>query len=223
MAPKYKVTRARSPEKKEDQFERIIQAGIKLFQKKGSEGLSLRNLADELGMTKNNLYNYISSKRELWFAIRNKFYAQYYEENQKIVEEHEGTTRDLLLKFSKHYVEFARRDYGVFQMMFATSCAPPSDKVGIIEKTYKESHLLDSTTRTFQKAKDTGEIKAKNPAIAALFLSSLLFGATYANLSRNEGNPVLKNLQLSLGDISHEEFHDYVIDVVEKMLALNLF
>ncbi len=222
MAPKYKVTRARSQEKKEDQFERIIQAGIKIFQKKGSEGFSLRNLADELGMTKNNIYNYISSKRELWLAIRNKFYSQFQEENRKIMEEHEGTEIDLLLEFSKHYAEFAKRDYAVFRMMFATSSAPPSDKVGKIEKTYKEFRLLDGTSRSFQKAKNSGEINTKNPAIAALFLYSLLFGATYVNMNRREGNPVLENIQLSVDDISNEEFHEYVFNIVEKLLTLDM-
>ena len=222
MAPKYKVTRARSKEKKDDQFERIIQAGIKLFQKKGSEGFSLRNLADELGMTKNNLYNYVSSKRELWLAIRNKFYSQYYKENRKIVEEHEGTTIDLLLELSKQYAEFAKRDYAVFRMMFATSSAPLSDKVGKIEKAYKEFRLLDGTTRTIQKAKNDGEINPKNPAMAALFLYSLLFGVNYVNMNRREGNPVLENIQLSIDDISNEEFYEYVLNIVEKLLKSDM-
>ncbi|MHA1659205.1 MAG: TetR/AcrR family transcriptional regulator [Promethearchaeota archaeon] len=76
MTPKYKIERARSEEKKAIKFEKILEAGKKLFLEKGSEGFSMRNLANRLGMNKNNLYNYIESKRELWIAIRNKFYNQ---------------------------------------------------------------------------------------------------------------------------------------------------
>ena len=57
MTPKYKVTRARSEEKKKEQFERILEIGKELFTKKGIGGFSMRNLAQKLDMTKNNLYN----------------------------------------------------------------------------------------------------------------------------------------------------------------------
>ena len=98
MNPKLKQTRARSEEKKEEQFERILDAGKKLFLRKGSEGFSMRNLAEMLDMTKNNLYNYIESKRELWIAIRNKFYNQFKEENLEIIKNHKGSKCELILK-----------------------------------------------------------------------------------------------------------------------------
>ena len=85
MNPKIKQTRARSEDKKADQFERILEAGKELFLQKGAQGFSMRNLAEKLGMTKNNLYNYIESKRELWIAIRNRFYNQFKEENLEII------------------------------------------------------------------------------------------------------------------------------------------
>ncbi|MHA2289976.1 MAG: TetR/AcrR family transcriptional regulator [Promethearchaeota archaeon] len=88
MNPKLKQTRARSEDKKADQFERILKTRKKLFLEKGSQGFSMRNLAEMLGMTKNNLYNYIESKRELWIAIRNRFYNHFREENFKILEEY---------------------------------------------------------------------------------------------------------------------------------------
>jgi AcrR family transcriptional regulator len=72
MTPRYKPIRARSEEKKNIQFEKILDAGKELFIEKGESGFSMRNLAEMLNMTKNNLYHYIESKRELWIAIRNK-------------------------------------------------------------------------------------------------------------------------------------------------------
>ena len=98
MSPKLKQTRARSEEKKADQFERILEAGKKLFLEKGAEGFSMRNLAEMLGMTKNNLYNYVESKRELWIAIRNRFYEQFKQENIKILKSHNGSNIELLMK-----------------------------------------------------------------------------------------------------------------------------
>ncbi|MHA1197469.1 MAG: TetR/AcrR family transcriptional regulator, partial [Promethearchaeota archaeon] len=93
MSPKYKVTRARSEEKKKEQFERILEIGKELFTKKGIDGFSMRNLAQKLDMTKNNLYNYVESKRELWIAIRNKFYKQFKEENIEIIKSYNNEPR----------------------------------------------------------------------------------------------------------------------------------
>jgi len=65
MSPRLKQIRARSEDENALQFERILEAGKDLFLKKGSEGFSMRNLAEMLDMTKNNLYNYVERKREL--------------------------------------------------------------------------------------------------------------------------------------------------------------
>jgi len=53
----------------------------------------MRNLAQKLDMTKNNLYNYVESKRELWIAIRNKFYKQFKEENIEIIKSYNNEPR----------------------------------------------------------------------------------------------------------------------------------
>ncbi len=83
-----KQIRARSKDKKAKQFEKILEEGKILFLQKGTEGFKMRNLADNLKMSKNNLYNYVVSKRELWIAIRNRFYYQFREENREIIKNH---------------------------------------------------------------------------------------------------------------------------------------
>ncbi len=222
MSPKYKVTRARSEEKKEDQFERIIEAGKTLFLKKGVDGFSMRNLADNLGMTKNNLYNYVSSKRELWIAIRNKFYSQFKQENLEIIRNHQGTNKELMLKLFDHFNTFAKRDNGVFSMMFVWSNAPPSKNIGKIEETYKEFRLLDGTTKILRKSVENGEFSVKNPPLASILIYSILFGTTYVDINRKEGNPLLENIQFAIDDISSEEFHAYVVNILEKLLTMDL-
>ena len=227
MTPKYKKERARSEEKKAIQFERILEAGKKLFLEKGSEGFSMRNLADILGMNKNNLYNYVESKRELWIAIRNKFYNQIKEENVKIVKNHEGTVSDLLIKLFKHFLEFAESDYGKFKMMFNFIETPPSNKIGAIEKEYREFRLLDGTTKLLQEAIDKGEIKTKNSSLLSLFIFSLIMGVAYIEMHRTVdfvGTPVhiWETIQLSTLDVSSEEFQNYTLKVIEYLLKYDI-
>lgn len=188
MAPKLKQTRARSEDKKEEQFERILEAGKKLFLEKGTQGFSMRNLAEMLGMTKNNLYNYIESKRELWIAIRNRFYNQFKEENLEIVKNHEGSTCELLLKLYEHFLDFAEEDYDKFKMMFNVIEAPHSENPipGPIEKAYKEYRLLDGTTKLIKKAIRDGEIELEEDKapFLSMFTYSILMGISYIEMNR---------------------------------------
>ena len=226
MTPKLKQTRARSEEKKEAQFERILEAGKELFLEKGSEGFSMRNLAEMLGMSKNNLYNYIESKRELWIAIRNKFYNQFKEENLDIRRNHEGSKCDLILKFYEHFLDFADRDYDKFKMMFNVIEAPPSKKIGSIEKKYREYRLLDGTTKLIQEAIDEGEIKKDIAPLLSLITYSLVMGVAYIQMNRTtkHGPPsmVWETLQLSEVDVSFDLFKKSTIKILEGILKNNV-
>ncbi len=222
MSPKLKQTRARSEEKKEEQFDRILETGKELFLKRGAKGFSMRNLAEMLGMTKNNLYNYIESKRELWIAIRNRFYKQFKDENIKILKSHNGSNIELLMEICRHFIEFAERDFGVFIMMHALTNAPTSEKVGKFEKKYREFRLLDGTTSLINKTMEKNEIQKGNPAIVALFLYSLLFGAVYIDMNRREKIPILENIQLSIADVSSQDFQEYVLKIIDKLLKEDL-
>lgn len=225
MNPKLKQTRARSEEKKADQFEKILDAGKDLFLKKGTEGFSMRNLAEMLGMTKNNLYNYVESKRELWIAIRNKFYNQFKEENLDIIQNHKGSKCDLILKLYEHFLDFADRDYDKYKMMFNVIEAPPSSKIGPIEEKYREYRLLDGTTKLIQEAINEGEIKKGTAPLLSLLTYSIVMGVAYIQMNRTKehGPPsrVWETLQLSQVDVSFDQFKEQTLNVLEHVLKNN--
>ena len=227
LTPKLKQTRARSDDKKADQFERILEAGKELFLEKGTSGFSMRNLAEMLGMTKNNLYNYVTSKRELWVAIRNKFYNQFREENLEIVKKHKGPTFELIIKLYEHFLDFAARDYDKFRMMFNIVDAPHSNKIGPIESKYREYRLLDGTTRLIQQSVDKGEINGGNSALLSLFTFSLVMGVSYIEMARAKNkwgapSPVWETFQLSQVDITSETVKECTLKVIEEILKKGL-
>jgi len=225
LNPKLKQTRARSEEKKEEQFERILESGKELFLKKGSEGFSMRNLAEMLDMTKNNLYNYIESKRELWIAIRNKFYNQFKEENLEIIKNHKGSKCELILKLYEHFLDFANRDYDKYKMMFNVIEAPPSNKVGPIEAKYREYRLLDGTTKLIQEAINEGEIKDKAAPLLSLLTYSIVMGVAYIQMNRTKEhgppNRVWETIQLSQMDVSFDLFKQHTLNVLRYILTEN--
>jgi len=219
-----KKTRSRSPEKKAKQFERILEEGKQFFQEHGQYGFTLTGLARKLGMNKMNLYNYIESKRELWIAIRKKFYEQYRVENREIINKASGSNLDTLLEIFTHFFEFAENDYPAFKMMHIIR-VPSSDKVGPFEKNYVPFDILNGTTRLIQKSIDEGEVKEKNAALLSFFMYSLLLGATQVEKimrdieegveNKNE-EKIEEHTQFGNQMFTSKEFREYVLQKIQK-------
>ncbi|MFX1480538.1 MAG: TetR/AcrR family transcriptional regulator [Promethearchaeota archaeon] len=216
-------SRSRSPEKKAKQFEKILEVGKLLFQEHGRDGFTLGGLAKKLDMNKNNLYNYIESKRELWIAIRKKCYEQYRNENRKIIKESSDTNINSLLRIFKHFFEFAEKDYAAFRIMH-TMTAPSSNKVGPFEKEYKQFSFLDGTTRLIQQSIDNGEIKENNAALLSFFMFSLLLGATMVEKAMRDiekkdnkkGENIEERTQFRTQNFTSEEFRKYTLCKIQK-------
>lgn len=228
IKPKKKKTRSRSPEKKAAQFERILTAGKDLFLEKGRDGFSLRGLAKILGMNQNNLYNYVESKRELWIAIRNKFFNQHRDENINIIKSHKSSTTDLLMKIFKNFLEFADNDFGAFSMMHLIE-APPSDKMGPFEREYRKFNFLQGTARVIQSGISAGEIKESNAGMLSFFIYSLILGSAIVErhmriIEQSEnfnGNLASEVIQFGQAGFSKIDFRNYVLNKIKKWLTEN--
>ena len=228
IKPKKKKTRSRSPEKKAAQFERILRAGKDLFLEKGRDGFSLRGLAKILGMNQNNLYNYVESKRELWIAIRNKFFNQHRDENINIIKSHKSSTTDLLMKIFKNFLEFADNDFGAFSMMHLIE-APPSDKMGPFEREYRKFNFLQGTARVIQSGISAGEIKESNAGMLSFFIYSLILGSAIVErhmriIEQSEnfnGNLASEIIQFGQAGFSKINYRNYVLNKIKKWLKKN--
>ncbi|MHA1724096.1 MAG: TetR/AcrR family transcriptional regulator, partial [Promethearchaeota archaeon] len=80
-----KKKRRRSKEEKLKKLQEIINVGSKLYKEKGWGGFGMRALARSLGMSEGNLYNYVKSKRELYIAIRSKYYEEFLDRLKKLI------------------------------------------------------------------------------------------------------------------------------------------
>ncbi|MFW9987325.1 MAG: TetR/AcrR family transcriptional regulator [Candidatus Odinarchaeota archaeon] len=221
----HKKTRNRSPEKKAAQFEKILEAGKELVIKRGRHGFSMRALGRSLGMNQNNLYNYVASKRELYIAIRNKFFKQYRKENLEIIKKHKGSSFELLMNIFKHFLNFAENDFGAFSMMHLRTL-PPSDKIGPIEKEYKEFRYLRGTTRIISNAIEEGAIKESNAEKLTFFIYSVILGAAIVERNmrvilremNSQGDSVSENMDFRMAEFSSSDFRNYVLENLEFIL-----
>ncbi|MFX1503790.1 MAG: hypothetical protein ACFFDH_22705, partial [Promethearchaeota archaeon] len=93
-----------------------------------------------------------------------------------------------------HFFNFAESDFGAFALMHLRTL-PPSDKIGPIEREYKEFRYLRGTTRIISKAIEEGSIKESNAQKLTFFIYSLILGTAI----------VERNMRVILRDINSQE------------------
>lgn len=216
-----KKSRARSPEKKAEQFDRILEEGKDMLVKYGTHGFSTRLLAQKLGMTQPNLYNYVNSKRELWIAIRTKYYNEYLEGLNKIINENQGSYTELFFKIAEYFLEFASVDYKRFQLMYLIS-APPSKKLGPLEKSYKPFQLTKMMLDIAKKAVEAGEIN-KNTAVELFYsIYAHLFGAAKVEADIKLRNKITEPIIGDFYTLSATKYRAYVLREIRERLEKNI-
>ena len=214
-----KKTRARSPEKKAEQFDRILEEGKEMFVKYGTHGFSTRALAQKLGMTQPNLYNYVSSKRELWIAIRMKYYDEFLEGQNKIIADHKGSNSELYYKFVEYFLDFASKDYKRFLLMFLLS-APPSKKIGPLEKSYKPYQLAKFITDLVKKATKAEEMDEDTAIRSFYSIYAHILGAAKVEADLKLTNKISEPIVGDFYTLTAKEYRTFILKEIRKTLRL---
>lgn len=116
-------TRVKSDKLVAKRREQIVRAAIKLFSKKGFHETNLRELAEESGISHGNIYDYISSKQDIFFLIHEFIHNMAIDKIEKSTE----SIQDPLEKLRR----MLRAE---FDLMFEWS-----DAILLI---YRETHIL---------------------------------------------------------------------------------
>ncbi len=212
-----KKTRARSKKQKEIQYQRILDEGKELFVKYGPGALSMRTLAKRLNMTQTFLYTYIQSKRELWIAIRKKYFNNYLLEVNKIINQHQGTKLDLLMKLIESFIEFANEDFNRFLVMFIIPI-PSSKKIGPIEKNYQQIGFLDKLKKILEEAMKTKEIKERKLDEFTYFIWSVVFGITTTEMYIKFKAPIMEYMKEKSPSLTKKSFRECALKEIQNLL-----
>lgn len=212
-----KKTRARSKKEKEIQYQRILEEGKELFIKYGPGALSMRTLAKRLNMTQTFLYTYIQSKRELWIAIRQKYFQRYLLEINKIINEHQGTKVDLLMKLVERFIEFANEDFNRFMVMFIMP-VPSSKKIGPIEKNYQQTGLLDKVKKILQEAMIAKEIRERNLDEFTYFIWSVIFGTITTDMYIKFQAPIMEYMKEKSPSFTKKSYRECALKEIRNLL-----
>ncbi|MEY3989616.1 MAG: hypothetical protein RI985_697 [Chloroflexota bacterium] len=121
QAPRSQRLRDGSSERREREKQELRQAMLdaarQLFLAKGYEGLSLRQVAEQIGYTPTTIYLYFEDKDDLLFAVVDQVYNQFTTDLQCAFD---STTdpRARLRALAEAYIAFGRGNPEAYQVMF---------------------------------------------------------------------------------------------------------
>ncbi|MHA1112245.1 MAG: TetR/AcrR family transcriptional regulator [Promethearchaeota archaeon] len=182
-APRKK--RSRSKEDKAQQMEKILDVSLELIKTNGFHGFGMRALARHIGMSQGNLYHYISSKRELWIAVRIKTMRHFKELLENIANSNNEDTLEILKKIGNFVFSFASEDYNRWKLMTVIKPPEPPMKdeepvIGEIERNYKSTRPLDSVFNILKRGFNQGEFQNLDFKLIGIYLYSVILGVTYS-------------------------------------------
>ena len=204
-------TRARSKEAKAQQIRKIIEEARNLFIDVGTKGFSMRALAKRLDMSQGNLYNYWSSKRELWFAIIEQDFADFENEITKVVTSHKGTMVELLEDLADFYFDFAESNFRRYQIMFILP-PPPAESSKSAEGEF-EPKSINMLLMILENAISEANIQITDSKKLALYLWTVIHGTVLIT------NTILFDKRYETAVFgSKKEFREYVKSQLKSKL-----
>lgn len=106
-----------TPEEVTAQRKRIMDSASQVMSDVGFHHLSMRKLADQLGMTASNIYNYFPNKEVLFIQTRLRGFEMFFSDMNAQM----GSavdTEQALQQFARLMIGFAQQDPGYYQLMF---------------------------------------------------------------------------------------------------------
>ncbi len=214
-------TRARAPEKKEAQYQIIIETAKEMYKKSDFQTISMNSIAKRLNMEQSNLYNYFKSKRELWIAVRSSYREEHDKIIESIIENHNGTNLELIYKLATAMIDKMGSDFSMFLFLFV-AMIPPSKSSGPIEESYDFKHGFFHFRDIIEVAIDDGELKVDDIDLFTYQLWSMIFGEIKAETHLKFKAKVID--PINNGDkklIPRENYRTYALKTIKDFLFKN--
>src|SRR5262245_64004720 len=126
----------------------LIDAGLKLIEKKGVRSLTLREIGAHVGVSRMAAYRHFSDKADLLAAVREAGFAQFADALEKARSKAGNAFSARLKAMAVAYVRFAAEHPAHFEVMFSWSRNHPTQPspggaraFGILEQTIREGQL----------------------------------------------------------------------------------
>ena len=193
-------------EEKVSTRERILIESLKLFSKKGYDGVSMREIASAVGIKGASIYTHFSGKQDIFneiFVEMTKRYSNMamaqdipVESDEDAAQFYAGLNEERLFKMTEGLFSFFARDE--FASMFRKLLIVEQYKTDIAGETLKAYYLdapVNYQEALFRKMQEQGCFKGYDPRIMALHFYSPVFYMLNAYDLGKEYNECIEELK----------------------------
>ena len=161
--------------------QRLIESGLALIERSGAQGLSLREVARESGVSHMAPYGFFRSKNELLSAIAAAGFALFAERHAEASGAAGDSPRAQIINSLLAYVQFALERPRLLRLMIGGQI-PADERCDELRAAYGKS--FKHYTLVMATAMARGELRAGDPAEAMFGAWSLVHGFTQLVLGR---------------------------------------
>ena len=151
----------------------LIAAGLDILSKEGVGALSLRSVAQKVGVSHAAPYAHFVDKQALIAAISTEGYERLYEAIRAVVAEHERDPARQLVEGAWAYVRFALDDPAHFKVTLSGVVAKEKDYPAFVEVSKKSFAQVVSIVESCQA---NGVLPKGSPDLVAVGVWSLMHG-----------------------------------------------
>jgi AcrR family transcriptional regulator len=109
--------------------EKILASAESILQQKGPQGLSIRAIAEHVGVSHMVLYSYFDSREELVSALRERHRKRNQQRHEEILEKAKtGDVRNVMRKVLQDNISFAHKNPRIFRFLWG-----PRDKMSHLD------------------------------------------------------------------------------------------
>ncbi len=153
--------------------ERILDAAFTLLQQEGIEGVSIRKIADRIGVSHMSLYTYFDNRAAIVESLRERAYARmeaFYTESLRRAET--GDVPAQIRASLERFVQLAHDHPKLYQLAWRRSPGDTSWRVDSENLT----RILDHHARLIERCIERRQCAARDPALAAVMAFSIVNG-----------------------------------------------
>ena len=142
----------------------LVDAGVKLVEERGVNGLTLREIGERAGVSRTAAYRHFSDKAALLSAISEAGFMEFAEALESARQGAAGNSVAQLDAMGLAYARFAEEHRAYYKVMFGAGCDPGERSAGRSEAAARAFGILEGTIRQGQAA---GEIRSGDSVFLA--------------------------------------------------------
>jgi len=151
----------------------LINAGVKILEKEGVNGLSLRKVAKQTGVSHAAPYSHFADKQALIAAISTEGFKQLYVQIEGIFKSNQNDPSNLLMETAWAYMQFALNEPDRFKLMFSSVLEKEKDYPDFVQYSQKNFTQIVEVIKVCQTA---GILHADLPDITTISVWSAVHG-----------------------------------------------